>query len=157
MGPGTVVLTGSQPNNYSGITRLFGGYLIAEKDQAFGTGAGGVYLLAGGYLTQSIGLRAPAGTTGFNYATAETGLGGMNLAGYSNDLLEEGLLQNFSGDNSYAGDVMLSNGTTGTNGANVFVVPVQIGVAANSSLTISVRAGTCDRACRVRRRRGLRQ
>jgi fibronectin-binding autotransporter adhesin len=131
VGPGTVVLTGTSPNTYTGITRLFGGYLIAEKDQAFGAGVGGVFVLSGGYLTESVGLRAPAGTAGFDYSTPETGLGGLNLSGFSNDALDEGLFHNFGGDNSYAGDVMLSNVTQS------FTVPTMIGATAGSSMTVN--------------------
>ena len=43
VGPGTVILGGDSPNTFTNLTRVFGGYLMVEKDGAFGAGSVGGY------------------------------------------------------------------------------------------------------------------
>lgn len=138
VGPGTLILGGTAPNNYSGYTRMFGGYLIAEKDFAYGkagslfetsdtTRGSGVFMLGGGLYEQSAGLRAPAGTTGLTYTANEF----ISTAGFADDTKDEGLWQNFGGDNYFGGSLSLANPQNGG-----MVVPNTVGAAAGSSMEI---------------------
>lgn len=144
VGPGTLVLGGSFPNTYDGTTQIFGGNLIVEKDQAFGDTFSGVFLVANATITHSVGFRAPAGSSGFDYTAAET----IFTSGFSNEAAGQGLIHNFGGDNTFAGNIKLDNSVVGTT-----IVPSTIGAEAGSSLTIfgsvSNRTGTAHGLTKV--------
>jgi autotransporter-associated beta strand protein len=127
VGPGTLVLSGSAPNTYDGTTQILGGNVIAEKDGAFGDSGGGIFLVSNATITHSVGFRAPVGSSGFDYTATEM----IYAAGFSNEVLGQGLIHNFGGDNTFAGNIKLDNPMIGTT-----IVPSTIGAEAGSSLTI---------------------
>ncbi len=111
-GNGDVVLTGSSPNTYSGMTRVMGGRLILEKDFALGsagsdtTTSGNTFQLAGSNST--IAFRAPASSpAGFTYGADEW----IHLDGNGGGSAGLGQLDNLGGANTFAGKIGLS-GTT---------------------------------------------
>ncbi len=108
-GPGTLVLTGAQPNTFTELFRQFGGLIILEKDAALGTS--NPLIVDGNFIQNStigtLAFRAPASSPGgFNYATREVlNLNGVGLNGMGN-------LDNLSGANSFGGNVALGPGFT---------------------------------------------
>ncbi|HEX8522311.1 MAG TPA: GH25 family lysozyme [Tepidisphaeraceae bacterium] len=125
-GNGDVVLTGSAPNTYGNLTRVYGGRLIIEKDQALGaagsaiTVTGNTYQL--GNSNSVIAFRAPAGSTGFAYNTYEW----INIDGNGQASAGLGQVDNLGGNNTFAGHL-------GLNGPTVSgVIQSTIGVSAGS-------------------------
>ncbi len=123
-GDGDVVLGGGAANTYSGLTRLFGGRLIVEKDGALGTAGvtngstSNTFQNAGS--TSTIAFRAPTGSSGFNYNTFEV----INTNGTGSAGL--GQVDNLGGDNTFAGQIAFDGPTS--SGAR----QVSIGVASGS-------------------------
>lgn len=96
-GAGDLVLTGNTPNTYAGLTRLYGGRIIIEKDGALGTAANHAFQLAGSAST--FAFRARAGTSGLTYATEEyIFTEGTGATGYAQ-------VDNLSGNNTFAGSI----------------------------------------------------
>ena len=123
-GNGDVVLGGAAANTYSGLSRVFGGRLIIEKDGALGTaGSAGTstsntFQNAGSAST--IAFRAPAGSSGFSYNTFEViNTNGTGAPGF-------GQVDNLGGDNTFAGHIAFDGPTA--SGAR----QVSIGVASGS-------------------------
>jgi fibronectin-binding autotransporter adhesin len=110
-GAGDVVLTGASPNTYTGLTRVYGGTLILEKDLALGaegdpnTATKNTFQLGGSNST--IAFRAPGASPGFLYNAKEW----INLDGNGNGSPGLGQLDNLGGSNTYAGHLGL-NGPT---------------------------------------------
>ncbi len=108
-GAGDVVLTGASPNTYTGLTRVYGGRLIIEKDLALGAegdpnGASKNTFQLGG-SDSTIAFRAPGASPGFLYNAKEW----INLDGNGAPGLGE--LDNLGGNNTFAGHLGL-NGPT---------------------------------------------
>jgi autotransporter-associated beta strand protein len=109
-GAGDVVLTGSSPNSYTGLTRLFGGWLIIEKNGALG-GAGSDSVASGNFFQNSLSastlaFRAPATSpSGYSYTTWEV----LNTEGLGNGGL--GQIDNLGGANTFAGAIALGGPT----------------------------------------------
>jgi autotransporter-associated beta strand protein len=123
-GNGDVVLGGAAANTYSGLTRLFGGRLIIEKDGALGTSGsttgatGNTFQNAGSAST--IAFRAPSGSSGFTYNTFEViNTNGTGAPGF-------GQVDNLVGDNIFTGQIAFDGPTSG--GAR----QVSVGVASGS-------------------------
>jgi autotransporter-associated beta strand protein len=102
-GDGDVALGGTSANTYSGLTRVFGGRMIIEKDGALGTAGadsgstGNTFQNAGS--TSTIAFRAPAGSSGFNYETFEViNTNGSGAPGF-------GQVDNLGGNNTFAGHI----------------------------------------------------
>jgi autotransporter-associated beta strand protein len=111
-GAGDVVLTGTNANSYTGLTRLFGGRLIVEKDGALGAAGftfnatGNTFQLAGSAST--LALRAPTGSSGFTYSTFEViSTHGTGAPGF-------GQVDNLGGDNTFAGPIAIGGPNVGT-------------------------------------------
>ncbi|HET7094607.1 MAG TPA: autotransporter-associated beta strand repeat-containing protein, partial [Thermomicrobiales bacterium] len=123
-GGGDVVLSGSSPNTYSNLTRVYGGRLIIEKDGALGsagstTGASGnTFQLANS--NSVIAFRAPPASAGFRYGTFEW----INLDGNGAGSL--GQLDNLGGNNTFAGNIGLAGPTIDGN------INAYLGVSAGS-------------------------
>ena len=108
-GDGDVVLGGGAANTYSGLTRLFGGRLIVEKDGALGTAGatngstGNTFQNAGS--TSTIAFRAPASSSGISYNTFEViNTHGTGAAGL-------GQVDNLGGDNAFTGQIAFDGPT----------------------------------------------
>jgi autotransporter-associated beta strand protein len=104
-GAGDVVLSGSTPNTYTGLTRQFGGRLIVEKDGALGSpgspfeATGNTFQLADSAST--LAFRAPAGSAGFTYSTFEViNTHGTGAPGF-------GQIDNLGGDNVFDGHIAI--------------------------------------------------
>jgi autotransporter-associated beta strand protein len=130
-GDGDVVLSGASANTYSGMTRLFGGRLILEKNGALGTagvnnGTGGnTFQLAGSAST--IAFRG-----GINYSTFEViNTEGTGAPGF-------GQVDSLSGNNTFAGQIAFGGPTPAT------VVESTIGVT-SGSLEIGATGGLYSR------------
>jgi autotransporter-associated beta strand protein len=123
-GDGDVVLGGAAANTFSGLTRVFGGRLIIEKNGALGaagstSGAtGNTFQNAGSAST--IAFRAPTGSGGFDYNTFEV----INTQGTAAPGF--GQVDNLGGENTFAGHIAFDGPTAG--GAR----QVSIGVASGS-------------------------
>lgn len=111
-GNGDVVLGGAGANTYTGLTRVFGGRLILQKDGALGaagssSGAtGNTFQNAGSAST--IAFSAPSGSGGLNYNTFEViNTNGTGAPGY-------GQVDNLNGNNTFAGQMALDGPTSGT-------------------------------------------
>jgi autotransporter-associated beta strand protein len=123
-GDGDVVLSGSGANTHSGLTRLFGGRLIIEKDGALGA-AGSTTASTGNTFqntgsASTIAFRAPAASAGFNYDTFEViNTHGTGAPGF-------GQVDNLGGDNTFAGHIAFDGPTV--SGAR----DVSIGVSSGS-------------------------
>jgi autotransporter-associated beta strand protein len=110
-GNGDVVLGQGSANSYNGLTRVFGGRLIIEKDGALGTAGltnaatGNTFQLAGSAST--IAFRAPTESPGLNYSTFEwIHTSGIGAPGF-------GQIDNLSGNNVFNGSVGLGGPTVG--------------------------------------------
>jgi len=127
-GDGDVVLGGASANTYSGLTRLFGGRLIVEKDGALGTAGSGssatgnTFRNAGSAST--LAFRAPVGSSGFTYSTFEV----INTQGTAAP--GNGQVDNLGGDNTFTGPIAFDGPTA--SGAR----QVSIGVS-SGSLTVT--------------------
>ena len=136
-GAGDVVLTGSSPNTYTHLTRLFGGRLILEKNGALGA-AGAADAAAGNFFqhagsNSTLAFRAPASSPGgFNYSTFEVlnteGLGAPSFA----------QIDNFGGNNTFAGAIAfggptMSGAITSSIGVTSGSLTVQGGLFARGS------------------------
>jgi autotransporter-associated beta strand protein len=109
-GPGMLVLSGDSPNTYTGLSRVFNGTLVIEKDGALGTASDPNTFTAATVMTSfadttaSLAFRAPASSpNGFTYSTFEqiTLPTGAPVSGL-------GHIDNLGGDNVFAGDLRLS-------------------------------------------------
>ncbi len=123
-GEGDVVLGGEAANAYSGLTRVFGGRLIIEKDGALGAAgainnsSGNTFQNAGSAST--IAFRAPSGSSGINYNMFEV----INTHGAGAHGL--GQIDNLGGDNTFAGQIAFDGPATGG------IRQVSIGVSSGS-------------------------
>jgi autotransporter-associated beta strand protein len=123
-GDGDVVLGGAAVNTYSGLTRLFGGRMIIEKDGALGT-AGSInsttentFQISGSAST--LAFRAPTGSSAVSFNTFEV----INTNGTGAPGL--GQVDNLGGNNKFAGQIAFDGPSVG--GAR----QVSIGVASGS-------------------------
>jgi len=123
-GNGDLVLGGAGINTYKGLTRVFGGRLIIEKDAALGAAGdslgatGNTFQLSGAAST--IAFRAPVGSGGFSYNTVEwIHTDGTGATG-------QGQIDNLGGSNTFAGNIGL--GGTVNSGS----VQSYLGVSAGS-------------------------
>ena len=110
-GDGDVVLSGGSANTYSGLTRVFGGRLILEKDGALGTAGssssstGNTFQNTGSAST--IAFRAPGASPGINYSTYEViNTNGTGAPGFAQ-------VDNLGGDNTFAGSIAFDGPTVG--------------------------------------------
>lgn len=110
-GSGDLIISGPSPNTYTGLTRLYGGRLILEKDGALGaagaidSATGNTFQLADSAST--IAFRAPSGSEGFHYNTFEViNTHGTGAPGF-------GQVDNLGGDNTFAGLIAFAGPTSG--------------------------------------------
>ena len=102
-GDGDVVLGGGAANTFSGLTRVFGGRLVIEKDGALGTAGSGSGATGNTFQNtgsaSTIAFRAPIASGGFNYNTFEViNTSGTGAPGF-------GQVDNLGGNNSFAGNI----------------------------------------------------
>jgi len=122
-GSGDLIISGPAPNTYTGLTRLFGGRLILEKDGALGaagaigSATGNTFQLADSAST--LAFRAPTGSDGFDYNTFEViNTHGTGAPGF-------GQVDNLGGDNTFAGLIAFAGPTSG--GAQLASIGVSSG------------------------------
>ncbi len=139
-GDGDVVLSGGSANTYSGLTRVFGGRLILEKDGALGTAGssssstGNTFQNTGSAST--IAFRAPGTSPGINYSTYEViNTNGTGAPGFAQ-------VDNLGGDNTFAGSIAFDGPTVG--GARQATIGVRAG-------SLNVMGGLFAPATMVRR------
>jgi autotransporter-associated beta strand protein len=98
---GTSFITLSSSNNYPGITAISTGSIVAAADSALGNPVGGTTVALGTSLALS----------GVNYSTAEplaiTGPGVTSSHFFSGSGTQRGALQSISGNNLWAGDIIV--------------------------------------------------
>jgi autotransporter-associated beta strand protein len=125
-GAGDLVLTGSAPNTYTGLTRLYGGRIVVEKDGALGSPDLHTFMLAGSAST--LAFRAPASSpAGFTYAAQEViHTDGAGAPGF-------GQVDNLSGNNTFAGSIAVAGP------ANVGSIGVSVG-------TLTIAGGLYSRS-----------
>ncbi len=110
---GDVILNGALSNTYTGLTRVFGGRLIIEKDGALGAAGsstaatGNTFQLAASNSTIAFAA-PPSSPAGFSYNTYEW----IHLDGNGNSGL--GQLDNLGGANTFAGFLGLNGPTVGS-------------------------------------------
>jgi autotransporter-associated beta strand protein len=110
-GDGDVVLGGAAANTYTGLTRVFGGRLVIEKDGALGA-AGSMNSSTSNTFqntgsASTIAFRAPTGSGGLNYNTFEViNTNGTGAPGY-------GQIDNLGGNNTFDGQIAFDGPTVG--------------------------------------------
>jgi autotransporter-associated beta strand protein len=123
-GDGDVVLGGTAASTFSGLTRVFGGRLIIEKDGALGIAGSALGSTSNTFQNtgsaSTIAFRAPSGSGGFIYNTFEViNTNGTGAPGF-------GQVDNLGGDNTFGGRIAFDG--PAVSGAR----QVSIGVASGS-------------------------
>lgn len=96
-GAGDLVLAGSSANTYTGLTRLYGGKIIIEKDGALGATSAHTFVLSNTATT--IAFRS---SSSLNYAAQEyIHTDGTGAAGFAQ-------VDNLGGNNTFAGSIAIS-------------------------------------------------